>query len=222
MVRDNAIASLFDGSTVVNLHAISLQFRHLAEHFARAYFRATEELDSRLESIFATAAPLPAFNPKKLELHNRGRNDLLQGLGSSLSQLYGLRAEPAIDGEVLESIIALTNVVVGEISALYKTLGELTAEQYLALDRSAELYDLSKQYCALHAAAACVQMWIHNRNHSGEFFAKGEWLVLGLDRLLTTFDPSRALVPSPYLANLARELETRCQQNTLSFFARSN
>jgi hypothetical protein len=215
VIRDNAIASLFDGSTVVNLYAISLQLRRLAEYSAKADSRAAEELNSHLQNIFATATPLPAFDPNQLELNNRGRDDLLQGLAPSLSQLYALKAEPDVEGDVLEEIIALTNEVVEEIDALYRSLRELTAEEYLALDKSAELYEMSKRYCALHAAAACAHMWIRNRTNLDEFFAKGEWLALCLAKLLTTFDPSRVLSPSPHVASVARELEKLYRQNEL-------
>ena len=35
VLRDAAVVSLFDGSTVVNLHALMLQFRHLARRRVR-------------------------------------------------------------------------------------------------------------------------------------------------------------------------------------------
>ncbi|MEO0542098.1 MAG: acyl-CoA dehydrogenase, partial [Cyanobacteria bacterium P01_A01_bin.105] len=46
-----------------------------------------------------------------------------------------------------------------------------------------------KQYCKLHAAAACIYMWRYNRSVSGQqilgdFFAEGKWLVLCVHRLL--------------------------------------
>jgi len=139
----------------------------------------------------------------------------LQGLAPSLSHLYALKAEQDVEGDVLEEIIALTNEVVEEIDALYRSLRELTAEECLALDKSAELYEMSKRYCALHAAAACAHMWIHNRTNLDEFFAKGEWLALCLAKLLTTFDPSRVLSPSPHVASVARELEKLYRENKL-------
>lgn len=215
LIRDNAIASLFDGSTVVNLHAISLQLRRLAEYYAKTDFRASEELNSRLQSVFSVATPLPVFDPNKLELNNRGRDDLLQSLAPSLSHLYALKSGRDVDGNVLEEVIVLTKEVVKEVDALYRSLRELTVEKCLALDKSVELYEMSKRYCALHAAAACAHMWIHNRTKSDEFFAKGEWLALCLAKLLTTFDPSRVLLSSPHVASVARELEKLYRQNRL-------
>jgi hypothetical protein len=59
-------------------------------------------------------------------------------------------------------------------------------------------------------------MWLHNRETLGEFFAQGEWLVLCLQRLMAIFDPSRRLqAETPYVANVARELVRRYEENRL-------
>jgi alkylation response protein AidB-like acyl-CoA dehydrogenase len=53
VLRDNSIISMFDGSTVVNLHALMLQFRQLTKHRARRKPEAIAELQKRLEAIFS-------------------------------------------------------------------------------------------------------------------------------------------------------------------------
>ena len=69
MLRDNAITPLFDGSTPVNLQTIAL---HLRQE------KRGESID--LATLFNLHSPLPSFAPEKLELTNRGRNDILNNL----------------------------------------------------------------------------------------------------------------------------------------------
>lgn len=166
MLRDNAITPLFDGSTPVNLQTIAL---HLREQ------KRGESVD--LAPLFKLHSPLPSFAPEKLELTNRGRNDVLNSLSNT----------------------DLTNEI-DELLAEYERFGE----------ESADSFDTAKKYCVFHAAAVCIQMWKHNR--SG-FFAKPEWLVLVLDRLLTTLQPSRLLQPRPFVANAAQQLVDLFESN---------
>jgi hypothetical protein len=156
MLRDNAITPLFDGSTAVNLQTIALHLRQQ---------KRSEGVD--LETVFGLHHPLPSFSPEKLELTNRGRNDVLASL--------------------------LTTDPTDEIDELLAEYERFTAGD----EKSAE------KYCVFHAAAVCVQMWKHNRTG---FFAQPEWLVLALDRLLTTLQPQRLLQPRPYVSNAAQQL----------------
>jgi hypothetical protein len=72
MLRDNSLMSLFDGSTAVNLQTIAL------------HLRQQKRGDSvNLETLFGLHHPLPSFSPEKLELTNRGRNDVLASLGNT-------------------------------------------------------------------------------------------------------------------------------------------
>jgi alkylation response protein AidB-like acyl-CoA dehydrogenase len=212
IVRDNAIASLFDGNTAVNLNAISLQLRQLAKYHAKPDVRGSKEIDARLESIFTLSNPLPAFNPNQLDLYNRGRNDVLQGMEPSLSCF---KARSGFDFKVAEEVMALAGEVIKKINALYESLATLTARDRISLDKSFEGFDLSKRYCRLHAAAACVRMWIHNSDSLGQFFAEGKWLVAVLERLMSEFEPDRKLEAMPYQEEIAEELVRLYQENLL-------
>ncbi|CAN5779487.1 hypothetical protein BH10CHL1_BH10CHL1_47860 [soil metagenome] len=46
-----------------------------------------------------------------------------------------------------------------------------------------------------------------------EFFAKGEWLVLCLDRLLAAFQPTRNSVPATFVAATMQEAIRLYEQN---------
>lgn len=205
MLRDNAIISMFDGSSIVNLHALILQLRSLAKYRAKRNDKTNEALKSRLEVNFSLNKLLPRYAPEKMELFSRGVDDSLQGLEIALEQLHGLKTEPDVDAEVLEQVIAFASAALDELNAQDEFLANSSFE--FGHDQSPELFELAKKYCALHAVASCVHMWIYNRKHLGEFFAKGEWLVLSLHRLLRSFRPWENLTISPaYVENVAQEL----------------
>jgi alkylation response protein AidB-like acyl-CoA dehydrogenase len=205
LLRDNAIASLFDGSAPVNLHAIALQLSRSS--MLNRKTGADSAASTNLETIFRLQSPLHALRPDALELTCRGRNDILQGLGATLSRLEGLKAVGDNGGgPVLGEIIALTSETLAECGRFFERLDELMARKSFSFDKSAESFEFSRRYCDLQAAATCVHMWAYNRDSLPGFFAAGEWLVLNLHRLLTSFNPARALQPAPYVENVAREL----------------
>lgn len=140
-----------------------------------------EGIKSRLEIIFSLDKQLPTFEPEKLEIVGRGADDALQGLEIALEQLKDLKAAN-LNTKVLEQITALTECVIAEVNAHDEQIANSAFE--FGHDQSPELFEIAKNYCALHAAASCVHMWIYNREILGEFFADGEWLVLCLNRLL--------------------------------------
>ena len=172
--RDNALVSLFDGNTAVNLYNIVLQLGSLYDGYSKLKSGDKQELNERLRSIFALENPPPAFNPQNLALFNHGRDDVLQGLALSLSSLQTLQPESDFNTQVLREIIRLTSQAMVEIKTQQAILADLKKKYGRALNKSPELFELAKNYCTLHAAAACIQIWIHNRTLLDEFFLKGE------------------------------------------------
>jgi alkylation response protein AidB-like acyl-CoA dehydrogenase len=203
-LRDIAIISMFDGSTVVNLHALLLQMRQLAKFRARNKDRNPEVLNARLEASFALDKPLPSFDGRKLELVSRGADDVMQGLGLALEKLSSLKSDSSVAPEVLHQVMSLTEMIQTELAALDAHLATATFEY--GHDQTPESFEMAKQYCTLHAAAACVYTWLYNRHHLGEFFAKGEWLALSLRRLMLTFHREKDLPPRLDDAAIAQEL----------------
>jgi alkylation response protein AidB-like acyl-CoA dehydrogenase len=212
-LRDVAIISMFDGSTVVNLHALLLQLRQLAKYRARQKDRNLDALSARLEASFGLDQPLPAFDGRKLELVSRGADDVLQGLGLAIAKLHQLQAEPSVDPDVLQQVITLAEMVQAELNALDTHLTTATFEY--GHDQSPESFELAKQYCTLHAAAACIHMWLYNRHHLGEFFAQGEWLALCLRRLMLSFRLEKDLPPRLNDAAIAQELVRLYQEDRM-------
>ncbi|MGF1478091.1 MAG: acyl-CoA dehydrogenase [Cyanophyceae cyanobacterium] len=202
VLRDNSIISMFDGSTVVNLHALILQFRQITKYRSRRKANTLAEIGSRLETIFSLEQSVPSFAPEKLALFGRGADDPLQGLEIALEQLQAL--ESKVDSGVLEKLLSLGNLVLEELNAHDDRIANSKFEFGHA--QSPELFEIAKQYCTLHAAACCLHMWLYNRHILGDFFAQGEWLVLSLHRLLRTVRPLPYVIAQAYVENVAQEL----------------
>ncbi len=213
ILRDNSIISMFDGSTVVNLHALILQFRQLTKQRRRRKPKTMETIAARLTQIFTLENPAPDFESEKLELFGRGADDPLQGLEIALNQLEALKNAPDVNSDVLSKIISLSDLILEELDIHDNAIAESKFE--FGHDQSPELFEIAKKYCHLHAAACCLHMWIYNRQSLGEFFAKGEWLVLSLHRLLKTMKALPYSISEEYTENVAQELLKLHQENKL-------
>lgn len=211
MLRDNSIISMFDGSSVVNLHALILQFRQIAKYRARRNVKIMEGIQARLETIFSLEKSVPRFEPEKLQLFGKGADDVLQGLEIALKQLDELKAESDVNPEVLKKVTSLAHGVLEELDNFDEIIANSGFEY--GHEQSPELFELAKKYCALHTAAACLHTWIYNRQILGEFFAKGEWLVLSLHRILKPWLQLPYAMDQAYSENVARELLRLHQEN---------
>jgi alkylation response protein AidB-like acyl-CoA dehydrogenase len=211
LLRDNSIISMFDGSSIVNLHALILQLRPLTKYRAKRNSRTMSELQTRLEAIFSLEKSVPRFEPNNLELFGRGIDDSLQGLEIALDMLEGLKNSGEVDAEVLENLLMLGNLVLEELNAHDEQISQSKFEY--GHDQSPELFEIAKKYCTLHAASACLHTWLYNRSILGEFFARGEWLVLSLHRLLRTLRPLPYTISEVYVENVAQELLKLYREN---------
>jgi hypothetical protein len=182
---------MFDGSTIVNLHALLLQLRQLTKARARNAGKNLEALEARLSATFDLTQNIPAFDGTKLELVNRGGDDVLQGLDLAMTLLERLKTDSNLNPDTLYQIISLTDILREELHNLDVEITESNFQ--FGHEQDPELFEMAKQYCVLHAAASCVYTWIYNRNHLGQFFADGEWLALSLYRLMLNFRPVKAL-----------------------------
>jgi alkylation response protein AidB-like acyl-CoA dehydrogenase len=211
LLRDNSIISMFDGSSIVNLHALILQLRPLTKYRAKRNSRTMSALKTRLETIFSLEKSVPPFEPNNLELFGRGMDDSLQGLEIALDMLEGLKNSDEVDPEILENLLMLGNLVLEELNAHDEQISQSKFEY--GHDQSPELFEIAKKYCTLHAASACLHTWLYNRSILGEFFARGEWLVLSLHRLLRTLRPLPYTLSEVYVENVAQELLKLYQKN---------
>jgi len=197
--RDNGILSLFDGSTAVNLHAIGAQLGQLTRRVEHA---ERDDLSNRLARIFSLDQTLPEFDPVALELHNRGRDSVLQGLKLSLEKLSSLELK---DSATLELIMDRTRAILTEVENQRERVTASLKDN--GFNKSPEMFEQAEKYCVFEAAACCVHLWVHNREALGEFFEQGDWLVLSLERLLVRLGRRRAILPSEHEQRVATELE---------------
>jgi len=215
IARDNEIASLFDGSTIINLSVIIQQLHQLAAYSNKDQRTPDAQVQEQLESIFCLEKPLPRFEARRLELLNRGRDDIVQGLKMSLARIADLKTEADLDIEVSEKIIGLVTEVLREIEARDKALANYFPGHGNSFHLSPDLFDLAKRHCVLHAAAACVHTWIYNRKQFRHAFAAGEWAVLCLHKLLMELQPRRLALPLSAMACTTQELSRLYQEKKL-------
>lgn len=202
--RDNGILSLFDGSTAVNLHAIGTQLGQLTRRVDHAAGERSE-LSKRLASIFSLTQTLPEFDASKLTLHNRGRDSVVQGLELSLEKLASINPQTADEEATLEAIISRTRAIMKEVENQRERVTKSLADN--AYSKSPEMFEQAERYCVFAAAACCVQMWAHNREALGEFFRRGDWVVISLERLLMRLGRRRTILPADHEQRVAAELE---------------
>ena len=127
--------------------------------------------------------------------------------------LQELAENSEIDAEVVAKLINLGNLILEELDAHDKLITQSQFE--FGHGQSPELFEIAKKYCTLHAAVACLHMWIYNRKLLGEFFARGEWLVLSIHRLMRTIRPMPYSISDVYIENVAQELVLLHRENKL-------
>ncbi len=213
IVRDSAVVSMFHAGTYLNLSTIgaALQFQPATDIDIQRY----AEIDSRLESIFSLEKQLPDFDPNRLELFNRGSNDILQGMVIVITKLQSLQIKSEVNPDVLTTLLSQANKILEEISIQQIMFKNLKRSYGRDWDKSPQLFELAEKHCTVHATAACLHMWLHNRKQLGEFFAKGEWLVLSLHKLMSWLQHSQKPVSASYRQNLAAQLHRIYEQDQL-------
>ena len=213
VLRDNSIISMFDGSSIVNLHALILQFRQLTKCRQRRQAKNLKTIKSRLEMIFSLDKSVPNFEPKKLSIFGRGADDIVQGLEIAIEQLEQLREDHSVNQQVLNQVTDLATKVLRELNQHDEMIAQSKFEY--GHDQSPELFEIAQKYCVIHAASSCLYMWLYNRHFLGEFFAKGEWLVLSLHRLLRSILPLPYSISAEYRENVSQELLNLYRQDKL-------
>ncbi|MCK9877844.1 acyl-CoA dehydrogenase [Frankia sp. Ag45/Mut15] len=179
--RDHRIVGIFDGSTVVNLVSLITQFPVLARaSTAGAHDQAALHATSRL------AEPLPGFDPSGLQLLARGGDSVLAGLPAAAARA----ATCAAQGE----LAAETATAAAELASLAEQLHvELAAQRPVARNLPPAAFDLAERYCWIYAGAACLHLWLANRDRLDlvpDLWRQGRWLAACLGRVLAQLLPS--------------------------------
>ncbi len=176
LLRDGAIVSVFDGSSIICLNALAAFLPDLARGTQSALAPAD------VAALFDLDRSLPALDTSRLALTGRGRDAVMQSLPVLREELRRLRGTlPGPDAEDnLSQITEAADALILSLNALRNEAAELSRS---ARERhSAAAFALAERYGELHSGVACLGLWVHNRQRLGEFFARGRWLVAALRR----------------------------------------
>jgi hypothetical protein len=181
IVRDVAIASIFEGTQLVQLSLIASQLGQLK----RTGRRVAEPVD--LDRLCDLGTPAPAWDPSasQLRIGDPGGDELVERWFGPAER----RAEEAELGP--------------------RTITALRALEKLSKGPEAADFSVARRHCLLHAAACCLQIWRTNRDRLAPGAADGEWVVLCLDRLAAGSDwaPTAADLEGPVFDWMLGQLE---------------
>jgi alkylation response protein AidB-like acyl-CoA dehydrogenase len=218
IVRDNVVVR-YHFNAALNLTTIGVHLRDLGRYRADSAARTEADMaqmEARLAAIFTLHHPLAAFNPDALSLYSRGRDDVLHGLDSALVQLRRLTPRTSAEEALLSRLIAQIEELLVQRQVADDEQQGTERELRGAYGRSPEMFEQAERYCVLQAAACCLHLWIYNRETLGEFFGRGAWLVLSLERLLRRLGVRRTMrMPAEYEESVAEELERLCVEEKL-------
>ncbi|MFI2029813.1 acyl-CoA dehydrogenase family protein [Streptomyces buecherae] len=199
--RDHAIASVFEGTTHVNLHVVADQLPHVLRRAGEGDTAEAERDRQRLlRTLFSMTRDTPTWVPdgSRLQLTNVGQDEITRSWGGIKRALCDLAADPRAFA-CLPELLSLTEEFVLRGTRLRSAVVE--AETWDS--NSVRAQSAARDHAVSHAAASCLLTWLVNREELGGEFAAGDWLVLCLERLLQRLDPSRAL-SEPHLASVER------------------
>ncbi|WP_327178443.1 acyl-CoA/acyl-ACP dehydrogenase [Streptomyces sp. NBC_01335] len=142
--RDAAVVRVIDASPYANLRSYAAQLPTLVA--ATAAGGPAPSVDA----VFALDAPLPAYEPARLDLLVRGADPVLAAL-------------PAVTADLAEETDAETAALLAELTSAVAALPALATRTRGADADPHALADLGESYAWLHGAAACVQLWAASR-----------------------------------------------------------
>ncbi|MBB5113240.1 alkylation response protein AidB-like acyl-CoA dehydrogenase [Micromonospora echinospora] len=170
--RDQAIASIFEGTTHVNLSSIAADLLFAANRSGGD--------PTLLPALFDRQVELTPWVPdaRRLSLSNGGQDEI-GGAWPQLSDRFS--SWPSVR----------------RLDAARRDLTVRLAEMDRRAPGSALGHTSARVHCVLHAAACVLLTGAHN---SGDVFADESWMMAALDRLTQHLDPTWQLSPGPAAA----------------------
>ncbi len=174
ILRDGAIVSVFDGSSIVCLDSLATLLPGMARK------REQPEREADYAPLYDLRLPLPPLPFSQLDLFGRGRDTVTESLPCLIRQLRQLRASAATSGDTLKQLRHAALALQKDLAALMRDV-RAHPPQRGERNSSAQIHR-AERFCALHSAIACLGIWLFNRDRLGSFFARGSWLAAVLAR----------------------------------------
>ncbi|WP_405012845.1 acyl-CoA dehydrogenase family protein [Kitasatospora sp. NBC_01539] len=216
MLRDLLVANFADGNTVVNLKNLALQLDALLAAAVEPPAAAVAAAEERVRTLYGIDTPLPLYRPWDQELYSRGRDDALLAAPASLAALRRLAEEAKGDErDRLTRAADTAGDLLGRAHGLRSRCLALRAELGRDYGQSAELFDLAKEYCLLHAVAACVHTHVHSAEALEDPLPSGALLLLQLERLRRQWYPHETVTDSAVVDEVMDVLRRLYWENRL-------
>lgn len=216
MLRDLPVANFADGNTVVNLKNIALQLDGLLSAADEAGPAQRAAAAERVAVLFGIDRELPAYRPWDQELFSRGRDDALLAAPDALRQLRRLAADAGgREGEWLLRSADVAAALLAAAGGMRERSAALRAALGRDYGQSAELYDLAKEYCLLHAVAACVHTCVQSYRALDDPLPSGSLLLLQLERLRRLLRPHESVTDSAVIDDVMRVLRHQYREGRL-------
>lgn len=216
MLRDLLVANIADGNTVVNLRNLGQQLDGLLTKATTAGPEIRERAAERAAVLFGMDRELPVYEPSKQELFSRGLDDAVLAAPDALRRLRAL-AEDAkgAERERLRRAADVAGELLDRAGPLTERAAVLKTELGRAYAQSPELFDMAKEYCLLHAAAACVHTYVHSHGVLDDPLPSGALLLLQLERLRKQLWPHEFVTDQAVVDEVMQVLRHLHRENRL-------
>ncbi|MFD8393988.1 acyl-CoA dehydrogenase family protein [Streptomyces sp. NPDC059680] len=208
MLRDLPVANFADGNTVVNLRNLASQLQPLLSTARTADEALRADAVANAAVLYGMGRSLPPYQPWLQELFSRGRDDTVLAASDGITQLRALADEAKEDDQRdwLRRAAGTAEELLGHTASVADRAEQLRTRMGRAYGQCAELFDLAKEYCLVHAAAACVLTHIHSQEELEDPLPSGALLLLQLERLRRQLRPHEAVTDQPAVDEVMRVL----------------
>lgn len=216
MLRDLLVANFADGNTVVNLRNLGHQLHSLLASATGAGEDVRSAAAERAADLYGIDRSMPPYRPWTQELYSRGMDDAVLAAPQAVRQLGALAEEVKEDergrllraAEVADELLAHAGPLAERCAALRSGLGR-------DYGQSAELFDLAKEYCLLHATAACVLTFVRSHGVLDDPLPSGALLLLQLERLRKHLHPHEFVTEQSVVDEVMQVLRHFHRRNVL-------
>ena len=205
-LRDSQVVSLFDGSSEVNLYSMTTQLPILARRQRKAFAKGKLVEPEILSAIFDESQAVATFDGSRLDLSSHGRDFIMESFPQAIAALQQIEAP----NETQACILQLAETLFAKHSANMARILE-GGERKIEL-QSPTMFTLARQYCIIHAGICALNYWHFNQQRSDSYVAAGDWLALGLQRLLLELHIDDQEIPEAINQRVADELLARSTQ----------